>query len=140
MVGLWAGEGWMDMGSGRRTFRGSETVEKKLNGVALLVEGDFTGKLGSTDQEGPVHTTLGVVYFDARTAKYRFASWLATGQAGERDLTLTADGWRWELQTPQMRIRYTATFTADRWLEVGERSSDGATWQKFMEMTLQRKP
>ncbi len=139
MAGRWEGDGWMDMG-GRHTFRGSETVQRKLRGVALVVEGDFTGKLGTSDVEGPVHTTLGVIYFDGKTSKYRFDSWLATGNFGERDLTLTADGWQWEMQTPQMRIRYTTKFTADQWFEIGERSADGATWQKFFEMTLRKKP
>jgi hypothetical protein len=140
MVGRWEGDGWMDMGRGREVFRGSETVQSKLRGVALLVEGDFSGKLGSSEAEGPVHTTLGVIYFDAKSAKYRFDSWLATGMAGERELTPTRDGWQWEIQTPQMRIRYTATFTPEQWFEIGERSADGASWQKFFEMTLRKKP
>lgn len=140
MAGRWEGEGWMDMGGGRNGFRGSETVQKKLRGVALLVEGDFTGKLGSTGQEGPVHTTLGVISYDARAGKYRLASWLATGNSGTHDLTLTADGWQWELEIPQARIRYTAKFSSDQWLEIGERSSDGTTWNQFFEMTLRKKP
>jgi hypothetical protein len=140
MVGRWEGAGWMDMGAGRSAFQGSETVQKKLKGVALLVEGDFTGKVGDGGQEGPVHTTLGVIFFDAKSGKYRFNSWLATGMAGERDLTLTSDGWQWEMQAGPMRIRYTASFAADTWLEIGERSSDGTTWQKFFEMTLKKKP
>lgn len=140
MAGRWEGEGWMDMGGGRNTFRGSETVQKKARGVALLVEGDFTGKLGSTSEEGPVHTTLGVISYDARAGKYRFASWLATGNSGTHELTLTADGWQWELEVPQMRMRYTAKFTpAGEWIETGERSTDGTTWKQFFQMTLRKK-
>ncbi len=138
MVGRWEGSGWMDFGSGKNTFQGSETVQKKLRGVALLVEGDFTGKLGSSGQEGPVHTTLGVISYDAKTRTYRFASWLANGSAGERELKLTADGWQWELQTPAGRMRYTTRFTATEWLEIGERTTDGTTWNKFFEMTLRK--
>jgi len=139
MAGRWEGAGWMDMGGGRNGFQGSETVQLKLKGVALLVEGDFTARLGDR-QEAPVHTTLGVIFFDAKSGKYRFNSWLATGMAGERNLTLTSDGWQWEMQAGPMRIRYTASFAADTWLEIGERSSDGTTWQKFFEMTLKKKP
>ncbi len=140
MVGRWEGGGWMDMGAGRSAFQGSETVQKKLRGVALLVEGDFTGKVGDGGQEAPVHTTLGVIFFDAKSGKYRFNSWLATGMAGERDLTLTSDGWQWEMQAGPMRIRYTARLTPGEWHEIGERSSDGTNWSPFFEMTLKKKP
>lgn len=139
MVGNWRGEGWMDRGGERYHFRGSELVQSKLDGVALLVEGSFFGKVPGNDQEVPVHTTLGVISYDAQKQVHRFHSWLATGSSGERELTLNEDGWHWEIKTPRAVIRYTMKLTLEgEWFEVGERSADGESWQKFFEMRLQK--
>lgn len=133
MTGRWVGSGWMDMGGTRATFEGSETVTEKLNGLALLVEGDFTSRGVS------VHQTLGVIYFDPKTKAYRFNSWLATGGAGERELTVTDRGWSWSINTPGNQIRYTFSLTrSGDWLEIGERSADGTTWKQFFEMKLSK--
>lgn len=141
MVGDWKGEGWIDFGRGQDRFRGSETVQQKLGGVALLVEGNFLGQMGGSGPEVPVHTTLGVISFDPKTEKYRFTTWLASGTSGEHELRLTADGWTWEIETPRFRMRYVTKLTPDQWFEIGERSMDeGKTWQKFFEMTLKKKP
>lgn len=141
MTGEWVGEGWMDLGTGRSTFRGSERVQSKLGGIALLVEGDFVGKRPGSEEEVPVHTTLGVIYYDPQAQRYRFDTWLATGGAGGRELTVNADGWQWEIKSPRGMIRYVMKLTpAGEWFEVGERSTDGTTWQKFFEMTLRKKP
>lgn len=140
MIGDWAGEGWMDIGGRRASFRGGEVVQKKLGGIALLVEGSFFAKILGQDAEVPVHTTLGVISFNPETKKYGFTTWLATGASGERELNLTADGWQWETKGSRGVVRYTMKLTeSGDWHEIGERSSDGRTWQKFFEMTLRKK-
>ena len=35
-------------------------------------------------------------------------------------------------------IRFTVKFDERRWHEIGEASTDGKTWNKFLEMTLER--
>ena len=141
MIGDWVGEGWIDMGGGRSTFRGGERVQKKLDGIALLVEGDFVGKRPGSEQEVPVHKTLAVMSYDPQAQKYRFDTWLASGSSGEHELTLNANGWQWQIQTPGGVVRFVMTTgPAGEWHEVGERSADGTTWQKFFEMTLRKKP
>jgi hypothetical protein len=137
MAGTWTGEGWMDFGERRSTFRGSEVVQSKLGGTALLVEGNFFAKIGDADV--PVHTTLGVISYDPQTQKYRFTSWLATGTSGERELVVTDNGWTWETKTPRGVMRYTTRFADGQWLETGERSADGTAWKQFFEMTLRKK-
>lgn len=137
MAGTWTGEGYFDFGGRRATFRGSEVVQSKLGGTALLVEGSFFSTIN--DREVPVHTTLGVISYDPKTAKYQFASWLATGGSGDHELTLTEKGWRWELTSPRGTTRYEMTLTDEGdWLETGERSADGAKWDKFFEMRLKK--
>lgn len=139
MVGTWTGEGWMDFGGRRATFRGSEVVQRKLGGVALLVEGNFFSRPPGTDKDIPVHTTLGVISFDPQTQKYRFTTWLATGTSGDRELILTEGGWRWEMKSPRGVIRYDTKITeSGEWIEIGERSADGTEWTKFFEMKLKK--
>ncbi|HUP59621.1 MAG TPA: hypothetical protein VNA69_04290 [Thermoanaerobaculia bacterium] len=139
MAGKWVGEGWMQMGPQRSTFRGSETIQRKLDGTALLVEGAFFGKKPGSDVEVPVHTTLAVISYDPKGQKYDFATWLATGTSGDHVLTLTDKGWWWDLTTPGGKVKYTMTLTeAGEWLEIGEWSSDGAQWRKFFEMKLKK--
>jgi Protein of unknown function (DUF1579) len=139
MVGKWSGEGWIQMGPQRSTFRGSETIQRKLDGVALLVEGAFFGRMPGSDVEVPTHTTLAVMSYDPKTQKYRFTTWLATGSSGEHELVVREKGWQWETTSPQGTARFTMTLTdAGEWLEVGEFSSDKTNWRKFFEMKLKK--
>jgi hypothetical protein len=139
MAGTWQGEGWMDMGGRRATFRGSEVVQRKLDGTVLLVEGAFFAKIPGVEQEVPVHTTLGVISFDPRTQKYRFTTWLATGASGERELQVEPGGWEWRIDNPKGVVRYRMTLAENgEWLEVGERSVDGQAWEQFFEMRLKK--
>lgn len=138
MAGNWVGSGWLETGNGRSSFHGAERVQTKLEGLALLVEGNFLAKDAKTGQDVPAHATLAVISFDPASKTYRFKSWLATGSSGERELKLTADGWQWEITHPRGTIRYTTSFPAGEWLEIGERSVDARSWQKFFEMRLRR--
>lgn len=141
MVGDWRGEGWIEHGNGRSTFRGGERVQRKIDGLALLVEGNFNDASASgagSAQGAPVHNTLAVISFDPRTRKYRFTTWLATGSSGEHELELIDDGWRWMIVTPGATIRYSATFTGDEWLEIGEIHQGDRPWRQFFEMRLRR--
>lgn len=138
MTGDWRGEGWMDFGGFRTTFRGSEVVTRKLGGTVLLVEGNFTARPPGATADIPVHTTLGVISYDPATRGYRFTTWLATGTSGDRELVVTPEGWQWEIKSPRGVTRYRTSLTADRWLEIGERSPDGEKWVQFFEMTLRK--
>jgi len=142
MLGEWRGEGWVDFGQGKLRFRGGETVKKKLDGVALVVEGAFFSRRPGSDLEYPIHTTLGVISFDPAAKNYRFATWLASGSSGVYELTLSADekGWQWALDVPDFgTTRYIATFRDGEWFEIGERSKDGKEWKQFFEMRLKKK-
>lgn len=135
MIGKWEGTGWMQRGPGApETFKGGETVQRKLDGVALLVEGRFVDKDGKVG-----HETLAVIAFDPKSLAYTFRTYLATGAAGNYNLKLTDNGWHWSIEYPGMTIRYTAKFTADTWFEIGEFTRDGGkTWTKNFEMTLKK--
>lgn len=130
MIGNWQGEGWIDMGGRRMTFRGGEKIHKKLNGVAQLVEGSFFAKPEGAPAEIPVHTTLGVISYDPKTSKYRFASWLATGGSGTAELVVGDNGWSW---TTENGVKFTMTLVDGQWVETGE-----AGGKQFFEMRLKK--
>jgi hypothetical protein len=135
MVGKWEGAGWMQRGPGApETFKGGEVVQKKLDGLALLVEGKFLNKDGKVG-----HETLAVLSYDAAAKGYKFKTYLATGAGGNFDLKLIEGGWQWSIEYTGMMTRFTAKFTSDTWLEIGEFSRDGGkTWVKNFEMTLKK--
>ena len=133
MVGQWKGSGWIQQGAKRETFTGTETVQRKLDGLALLIEGKFGNPEGKV-----IHETLAVLDFNAKASKYRFRTYLASGMSGEQDLKIVGDGFEWGFQTPAGTIRYTIKTANDVWLEIGEFSKDGKAWIKFFEMKLDR--
>lgn len=133
MVGQWKGSGWIQQGPKRETFNGTETVQRKIDGLALLIEGKFS------DSEGKIiHETLAVLSSDPKTKNYNFRTYLATGLSGEHDFKLLADGYEWGFQLPSGSIRYLIKTTNDVWFETGEFSKDGKTWMKFFEMKLKK--
>lgn len=133
MVGQWKGSGWMQQGTKRETFTGTETVQRKVDGLALLVEGKFS------DAEGKIiHETLAVISFDAKAAKHRFRTYLASGISGEHDIKVTETGWQWGFSFPNGTIRYDIKIENNIWFETGEFSKDGKTWMKFFEMKLEK--
>jgi hypothetical protein len=133
LVGQWKGSGWIQQGAKRETFTGTENVQRKLDGLALLIEGRFTNPEGRV-----IHETLAVLDFSEKDSKYRFRTYLATGRTGEYDFKLIPDGYEWGFQTPAGTIRYTIKTSKDAWSEIGEYSKDGKTWAQFFEMNLKK--
>lgn len=139
MVGRWRGEAWMAREGGQRAHTVmTETVERKLGGTVLLIEG-----LGQAPAEGGgeprvVHHALAVLSFDPRTGAYQMRSYLANGLSGDFAVTLVEGGVSWSREVPGGTVRNTARFTADEWHEVGEFSRDGTTWTQVMEIRLRR--
>ena len=133
MVGQWKGSGWMQQGPNRETFTGTETIQRKLDGLALLVEGKFTNPEGKV-----IHETLAVLAFNQKESKYRFRTYLATGMSGEHDFRLVEGGYEWGFQAPVGTIRFTIKTDNDIWFEIGEFSRDGQNWMKFFEMKLEK--
>src|SRR5512145_2149422 len=114
MVGRWRGEAWMAREGGQRVRTVmSETVERKLDGTVLLIEG-----LGQVPAEGGgeprvVHHALAVLSFEPRTGAYQMRSYLASGLSGDFAVTLVDGGVRWSRDVPGGTVRNTARFTGD---------------------------
>jgi hypothetical protein len=143
LLGEWKGEGWIEMGpGGRKTFKQTESVESKLNGTVAIIEGLGKSKLPDSDQEVVVHHALAVISFDSTAKKIQFRAFRADGNFIDANVTLGDKLLTWGFRDPQrnVEIKYTIKLNeAGHWLEVGEFSLDGKTWQKFFQMTLQRK-
>jgi hypothetical protein len=141
LVGQWKGEGWMEIAPGqRRTFKGTEVVQSKLDGLLLTVEGIHRGQVGGKGEEVVVHSAFGVVSYDDKAKRYRFQAFTGRGDFVDTEATVSDGKLAWGMKVPQFGdIRYTVKLDEKgRWFEVGEVSRDGKTWQQFLEMTLER--
>src|SRR5687768_1579949 len=84
LVGNWEGEGWMLYPGGREVFKGTETVQKKLQGKAILIEGKFVDP-----KDGRVvHETLAILTYSEPAKKYVFQTYLFNRPGGIFDLNV----------------------------------------------------
>lgn len=137
LVGSWEGRGWVDTPAGRQTFRQTESVEARLGGALLVVE----GKGYSGVPETLAFNAFAVISHDDRAARTTFRSW-TRGYVTDAIADVRPDGnLIWTMTMPGQVIRYTITQPQPgRWREVGERSTDaGGTYTQFFEMELTRK-
>jgi hypothetical protein len=138
-VGEWKGSGWASYGRGQRSeFTIVETVRRKVGGSVLLIEGRGTKKAGG--DEVLVHEALTLLSYDDGAKRYRWEAHDLRGQAITVEPKLIDGGLEWGFRSGErgVTIRFTIKFDEKRWHEVGEVSTDGKTWQKFLEMTLER--
>jgi hypothetical protein len=144
LVGQWKGEGWIVLGPGqRRTFRQTENVQRKLDGLLLSIEGLGKGNVPGKAEEVTVHNAFAVVSYDSETKAFRFHAYSGDGSTVayiDSEAQVSAKTLVWGFHHPRGGdIRFTITLNEkEQWLEVGEFSRDGKTWQKFFEMTLNR--
>jgi len=141
--GRWEGTGTMSRGPGtEQAARVVETVQPKLGGAILLVEGiGHTGAPGAADEK-VVHHALGVISFDPDTNQYRMRAYRADGRFVDPTIVVEDKRIIWTFADPRAgTIRYTITINdKGQWHELGEMSRDGGkTFSPFFEMTLDRK-
>ena len=141
LVGEWKGEGWMEfVPDQRRTFKGTEIVQTKLDGLLLTIEGLHRGQLGGKGEEVVVHNAFALVSYDDKAKRYRFQGFTARGNHEDTEGKVTEGQLVWGMKIPQFGdVRYTIKLDdKGRWFEIGEVSQDGKAWRKFFEMTLER--
>jgi len=134
-VGSWKGEGWQMTESRERIeFTVEETVESKIDGMALMVEGVGLGKNG---KEG--HHAIGMIYYNLDNERYEFHSIIKEGMTTLATAKIDDTGnFVWGFEVPGGQIQYTITIDGDIWIEKGAFSMDGKQWWPIMEMTLNR--
>lgn len=139
LIGQWKGAGWIMHGKERTNFVGTENVQRKLDGLALMFEGRFTTKISATGEEKVMHETIGILTFNPQSKIYDFNTFLASGITGNHDFKAVEGGWEWGFKFPQGNMRYLIKIENDSWVETGEMMmSNSKQWTKFFEMTLKK--
>ncbi len=145
LVGQWQGEGWYVVGPGkRRTFKQTENIQRKVDGLVLLIEGLGKGKIDDKGEEVTIHSAFAAVSYDNEAKAFRWRAFakgkLAGGNWIDVEPKVSENKVVWGFRDAQAaEIRFTITLNEKgQWFEIGEVSSDGKTWQKFFEMTLNR--
>ena len=135
LEGRWTGEGWMRMGPGDpMRFVGEETVESRLDGRLLVVEGLHRTPDGSKI----VHHAFGVFSWDGSAKNYKFTTYVANRGGGEHAARLEGDALVWDLAGAEgPKRRFTITVKDDQWKEVGHVQYKDQ-WVQFFEMTMKR--
>jgi hypothetical protein len=139
LVGSWKGEGWIEIGPGqRRTFKGVEIVQLRLDGLILTIDGMHRGQVGANGEEGVIHNAFGLVNYDDKSNRYRFQGFTARGNHEDTELKVGDKQMIWGMKVPQFGdVRYSVKLDdKGRWFEIGEVSQDGKDWKRFFEMTL----
>jgi hypothetical protein len=141
LAGQWKGESWMEFVPGQRNASlGTETVQSKLDGLLLIIDGIHRRKLGEKEAGDIVHQAFTVISYDDRAKRYRFQAYTDRGNYTEAEAKVSDGKLVWGFQIPRFgEVRYTITVTEKgQWSEIGEVSSDGKQWRKFFGMTLER--
>lgn len=135
LVGKWEGTGWMQRGPNRQEARGTEHVQAKLQGKALLIEGLFK----DVTSKGVVHETLAVVTYDEKTGKYKFSAYLFNRPPAEYELMVKDQGISWQMKVGEgMTVDFSMGIDKGDWLEIGEITVPGRPKTKFLEMRLKK--
>lgn len=136
LLGEWRGDGWAMVGQKREGAKQTETVQSKVGGVALLVEG--LGR-SAADNNLIVHNALAVISYDVQKKSYRVSTYQSSGVTVEAEATVADNALEWGFKTERGTVRFAIKLNEKgEWHEVGDFSPDGKTWYKFMEMTLQK--
>jgi hypothetical protein len=143
MVGRWEGESWIEFAPGqRRTSQSLETVQSKVGGAVMLIEGYHKGKTAEASDKAEdtvTHESISMLLYDSNAKRYRFVAYTARQGYGEFQVKVTGSRWEWEMPAPSGRVRFTITHPdKDEWSEKGESSQDGKSWHQFFGMTLHR--
>jgi hypothetical protein len=134
MDGVWRGPAWTLTPDGKRhEIVQTERVGTFLGGTVRVIEGrGYTadGKVG--------FNALGIVSYDPKEGTYSIRSY-AMGHKGDFPLTVTADGYAWQVPAgPGAVIRYVATIADGKLREVGHRVAGTGPAVQVFEMNLVR--
>jgi hypothetical protein len=133
MDGVWRGPAWTILPSGEKhSITQTERNGPFLDGSVKVIEGR------GYDPDGKVtFNAFGTISYNPATRAYTLHSY-AQGNVGDFVLTLTPDGYVWEIPAGPMTIRYTAVIRDGAWREVGDRIMPGKEPARFFEMNLKR--
>lgn len=133
MDGVWRGPTWTILETGEKhNVTQTERVGPFLDGTVKVMEGrgyEADGKVA--------FNAFGTVSYDPARKTYMMHTY-AMGRVGDFPLTVTPEGFAWEIAAGLMTIRYTAVIKDGKWREVGDRIMPGREPVRFLEMNLVR--
>jgi hypothetical protein len=133
MQGVWRGPGNGMNRSGPYQVTQTERIGPFLGGTVIVMEGKGYKPDGTVG-----FNAFGILSYDPLTKSYTLHSY-ALGYAGDFALTPTETGYVWEIPAgPGAVIRYTATFVAGIWTEVGDYVAGAQPPRRVFVMTLKR--
>jgi len=139
MIGKWKGKGWVTRGERRYEFIDSKSVQTKMKGRVFIIEGTQNILLNNREKSQPIEM-LAVLSYDEKQRVYQFRTHLATGYAGDHTATMVGNVLEWSYSDPlrgQARYRIQED-NLGNWVETGEASKDGKSWEQFYENILTR--
>ena len=142
MVGEWVGEGWIQIGRERKTFTARESLERKLDGSLLVVDGLGRSVDEKTGVEKVVHQAYGIFYYDYDSRKVLFRFFKADGPAGLSEPVFSKNKvvWGFVAEPTKSEVRFTELLDEEgNWVEKGEVMLKGRNeWIQFFFMKLKR--
>jgi hypothetical protein len=133
MDGIWRGPAWTILASGEKhNITQTERIGPMLDGAIKVLEGK-----GYNPDGKPGFNAFGIISFDPSKHAYTLHSY-ALGYAGDFSLTVTPDGYIWEIPAGPMTIRYKATVKDGDYVEVGDQIVKGKEPFRMFEMHLKR--
>lgn len=134
MNGVWRGPAWTLRASGEKhEVTQTERIGPFLGGTVKALEGRGYNADGTVG-----FNALGLITYEPNSKAYSIRS-CAMSYCGEFPLTLTPDGYVWEVPAgPGAKIRYMAVFRDGLWVETGERIEGDKPPVKVFEMDLRR--
>ena len=141
--GKWQGEGSTQMGPGpAKKSTVEETLQFKLDGTVMLIEGIGKALDPQTNQSHVVHHAMAILSYEPATDQYKFQTYLKDGRSTPALLKVTAENkYEWGFDVPNGKIKYIINIdpAMKTWNEIGHYSNDnGTTWLKFFEMNLNK--
>lgn len=134
MRGEWSGPAsGVNPNGVRYAITQTERIGPMLDGDVLVIEGRGYNPDGATG-----FNAFAVVSWNVETNAYEMRAY-AEGRGGTFPLTLTDDGYVWEVPAGPGVMRYTADVTETTYHEVGDFEMPGQPACRMFEMTLKRR-
>jgi hypothetical protein len=136
LAGHWSGSVSISRGPGDPLhLTQSETVQFKLDGLVLLVEGQSTGPDGKAQFQA-----LATIAYDDATNAYRFRAY-NDGHYIDTELSVQPDGFAWSFNAGPAKIQNTMHLTAKgEWQETTDVTFGSNPPHRSVDMLLQHQP
>jgi hypothetical protein len=136
LAGTWSGPVTIVRGPGEPLhFTQTESVQYKLDGLVLLIEGKSTGADGKA-----VFNALATISYDDASHTYRFRAY-NDGHYLDTELSVAAGGFSWQFQAGPAHIVNTMQLTSKgEWNEATDATFGNDPPHRSVEMLLQHRP